>query len=385
MAVTRQFKSVEISQTIAPSLDLTFSLLKAVPFIWDDQSRQFTWSDNDGISTLLKAPANMGVEDMDSPEPLLEETILSHRQRVIDDLNWIGARYETRYPIRAYDDQLIWIEERGEKTGEGIISGVMRDVTDNLDPRQESFRPQQALPNFTYDDVLLSLQKGRLTLAYQPIIDAGTGETVHYEGLMRRVDQNGQLSSAGFLIMAAERYDLVHHIDALALTIAGAALTEHKNIKLALNVSAGTVKDKIAAKAYISTLKSLGSDASRIILELTETLALDDAERANDFAAQAKALGCEFAIDDFGAGHTTFQNLLGIEADIIKIDGSFVRDISTAREKQVFVRLIVDLAQTLGIKTVAEMVDNEADATRLKELGVDMLQGYLFGYPGAII
>jgi len=114
---------------------------------------------------------------------------------------------------------------------------------------------------------------------------------------------------------------------------------------------------------------------------IAETAALDDPATAGGFSTAVRALGCTFAIDDFGAGYTTFQNLMLIEADEIKIDGSFIRDLSVTKHKQVFVRMIVDLAQTFGVKTVAEFVTSPEDADLLTRLGVDYLQGYLFGMP----
>ena len=157
-----------------------------------------------------------------------------------------------------------------------------------------------------------------------------------------------------------------------------------QDIRLSINVSAGTVKSEKAAALYLEQLERANETAKRLTLELTETLALENTDLANQFAAKARALGCQFAIDDFGAGHTSFRHLLNVEADTIKIDGAFVRDISLHDYKQTFVRLIVDLAQTLGIKTVAEMVDNPSDARTLKFLGVDYLQGFLFGFPGSL-
>ena len=148
-------------------------------------------------------------------------------------------------------------------------------------------------------------------------------------------------------------------------------------------MSAGTVKNKDIADDYIAALRALGPDVNRVTLELTETLALEDPAMASRFSDEARSLGCEFAIDDFGAGYTTFRNLLAIEADTIKIDGKFIQNLSSSPNNQTFVRMMVDLAQTFGVKTVAEMVDNPADADLLERLGVDYLQGYMFGIPSA--
>ena len=243
-------------------------------------------------------------------------------------------------------------------------------------------RPKMAArQETTAQDVIDALNDRRISLAYQPIIDAKTHVLHHYECLMRLKTDGGDTVSAGTFIMAAERLELVHLLDRRALEIASQTLTRYPDIHLALNVSAATVKDEEAAQAYLDTLQTISPAAARITIELTETVALEDPAMASRFSVQARQLGCEFSIDDFGSGHTTFQNLMAIEADSIKIDGSFVKDLSITPHKQTFVRMMVDLAQTFSVKTVAEMVETREDAELLKRLGVDYLQGYLFGVP----
>ena len=235
----------------------------------------------------------------------------------------------------------------------------------------------------TADDILEALNSRNIRLAYQPIVDSRSRRPAHFECLLRLQRPDGQVVPAGAFIMAAEKLDLVHLLDRRALEIAGVKLKEQPDIRLALNISAATLKNDVAVAGYIAALKALGPMASRVIIELTETAALDDPATAGGFSTAVRSLGCTFAIDDFGAGYTTFQNLMVIEADEIKIDGSFIRDLSVTRHKQVFVRMIVDLAQTFGVKTVAEFVTTPEDADLLTRLGVDYLQGYLFGVPNA--
>jgi len=183
--------------------------------------------------------------------------------------------------------------------------------------------------------------------------------------------------------MEAEKLGLVDLLDRRALELASETLRQMPDVHIALNVSAGTVKNRATADAYIAALRALGPDVNRVTLELTETVALEDPAMASRFSVETRSLGCQFAVDDFGAGYTTFRNLMAIEADTIKIDGSFIQNISRIPNNQTFVRMMVDLAQTFGVKTVAEMVDNHADADLLKRLGVDYLQGYMFGIPSA--
>jgi len=235
----------------------------------------------------------------------------------------------------------------------------------------------------TADVIVAALNERRISLAYQPIIDAKTRDLHHYECLLRLRRDDGEIVSAGQFIMAAEKLDLVHLLDRRALEMAAETLRRDPSLRLALNVSAGTVKNPEAADAYLAALRGLGPMMNQVILELTETVALDDPAMASRFSVEARMMGAEFAIDDFGSGYTTFQNLMAIEADTIKIDGSFVQDLAITPHKQTFVRMMVDLAQTFSVSTVAEMVDNREDADLLTRLGVDYLQGYYFGIPSA--
>lgn len=235
----------------------------------------------------------------------------------------------------------------------------------------------------TAQDILDALNQRRIQLAYQPIIETKTSRLHHYECLLRLRREDGEVISAGRFIMAAERLGLVHLLDRRALELASETLIQEPGIHLALNVSAGTVKDETTASDYIIALKALGSRAEQVTLELTETVALDDPAKASEFSNSVRALGCGFAIDDFGSGYTTFRNLMAIEADTIKIDGTLIEGVASDQNKQTFVRMMVDLAQTFGVKTVAEMVDDRADAEILRRLGVDYLQGFMFGVPSA--
>jgi len=235
----------------------------------------------------------------------------------------------------------------------------------------------------TSQDILDALNQRRIQLAYQPIIETKSSRLHHYECLLRLRREDGEVISAGRFIMAAERLGLVHLLDRRALELASEMLKQKPGIHLALNVSAGTVKDPTSSSEYIAALKALGPHAEQITIELTETVALDDPAMASGFSNSVRSLGCSFAIDDFGSGYTTFRNLMAIEADTIKIDGTLIEGVASDPNKQTFVRMMVDLAQTFGVNTVAEMVDDRADADILRRLGVDYLQGFMFGVPSA--
>ena len=121
------------------------------------------------------------------------------------------------------------------------------------------------------------------------------------------------------------------------------------------------------------------ASAERLIIEITETAAIHDIDDTRGFVSRVKDLGCQIAIDDFGAGYTSFRNLRKLGVDIIKIDGAFVQNLMRSDDDRAFVQALIDLAKRLGLKTVAEWVQDEASAQLLAEWGCDYLQGALIG------
>ncbi|MGV6801406.1 MAG: EAL domain-containing protein [bacterium] len=231
------------------------------------------------------------------------------------------------------------------------------------------------------DVILTALNERRVVLAYQPIVGDVAEDIQKYECLIRMQGEDGREVPAPDFVPAAERLGLVHLLDRRVLELAILTLKENQDIKLNVNVSWETVKDPVSAQGYVSHLRANSDVADRVTVELTETQVVDAIEASIEFVTEIKELGCDFAIDDFGAGYTSFRNLKALDIDVLKIDGSFVTGVSSSRENQLFVRTLLDLARNFGMKTVAEWVDNEADAVLLKGLGVDFLQGYFIGKP----
>lgn len=231
------------------------------------------------------------------------------------------------------------------------------------------------------DVILTALNERRVRMAFQPIVtDIGEVPT-KYECLIRMVAEDGQNIPAPEFIPVAERLGLVHLLDRRVLELAINTLTQIPNIRLNVNVSMETVKDPVWAEGYLSLMRARENLSRRITVELTETQVIDAIDASIEFVAELKKLGASFAIDDFGAGYTSFRNLKALDIDVLKIDGSFVTGVASSRDNQLFVRTLLDLARNFGMETVAEWVDNEADAMLLKGLGVDYLQGYLLGKP----
>ena len=228
-----------------------------------------------------------------------------------------------------------------------------------------------------------AITDNRLSLAFQPIVSTADQSLHHFEALLRIKAETGHSVSAFSFIVQAEDNDDIHELDRHVLNMAAAYLHQDANLHLGINVSAGTVGNEAHSASYVQALSDLGDLTKRLTLELTETLAVDDPDLAKQFSANVRALGCQFAVDDFASGHTSFRNLLAVEADAIKMDGSLVRGVALDENKQAFIRVMVDLAETFNVETVAEMVEDRADVEVLTRLGVTYLQGYYFGKPSS--
>lgn len=229
--------------------------------------------------------------------------------------------------------------------------------------------------------ILTALNERRVLLAFQPIVADLDEVPKKFECLIRMRGEDGSEIPAPEFIPSAERLGLVHLLDRRVLELAINTLSICPDIHLNVNISMETVKDFVWAEGYLALLRANESLANRITVELTETQIIDAIDATIEFVSELKQLGCSFGIDDFGAGYTSFRNLKAMDIDTLKIDGSFVTGVSSSRENQLFVRTLLDLARNFGMQTVAEWVDNEADAILLKGLGVDYLQGFLLGKP----
>jgi diguanylate cyclase (GGDEF)-like protein len=231
------------------------------------------------------------------------------------------------------------------------------------------------------DDVVTALREGRLVLAYQPIIGATSRAISHYESLLRMRNRDGSIVTAGHFIPAAEQLGVVQLADRFALESVIAELEAHRGVALAVNVSGTTASDPAWLQSFIDYVRAHRAVAGRLIVELTETAALHHFEENAQFVSQLRDMGVRVAIDDFGAGYTSFRNLQMMHVDTVKIDGSYVKDLSISPENQVFVRTLVGLAKNFNMKTVAEWVGSDEDAALLESLGVDYFQGFFFGEP----
>ena len=245
-------------------------------------------------------------------------------------------------------------------------------------PQRESLRKRTVSIG---DQIVNALAEDRVVLAYQPIVDANSNEAVAHECLVRIMRPEGTVIAAGDFVPVAEQLGLVRRLDRRVLELTVAALMKHRGARLSLNVSGMTASDRPTLEAFVAYIENHADVAPRLIVELTETAALIDIEESMRFVSRVRALGAKVAIDDFGAGYTSFRNLQSLRVDMVKVDGSFVKGLAESRDNQIFVRTLVDLAKNFELETVAEWVSEAQEADILRGYGVDLLQGFYFGKP----
>ena len=192
---------------------------------------------------------------------------------------------------------------------------------------------------------------------------------------IRRAD--GSLISANDVIPVAERLGLVRLLDHRVLELVVDEMVAAPTLRTSLNVSAASTTDPDWWSGLSSLLRAHPGVAERLIVEMTESAAVQDIDETRGFVERVKDLGCRIAIDDFGAGYTSFRNLRKLGVDIVKIDGAFVHDMMRSEDDSAFVRTLIDLARRLKLTTVAEWVQDEEAARTLHAWGCDYLQGAL--------
>jgi diguanylate cyclase (GGDEF)-like protein len=229
------------------------------------------------------------------------------------------------------------------------------------------------------DETLSALKEGRIFIVHEPIVEIGSRKPAFYECLMRIKRADGSLLAVNEFIPWAERLGLVHLLDHRVLDLVATAMIASPGLNASVNISAASTGNPDWWAALAAMLRAHPGIGARLTLEITETAAIQDIDHTRGFVARVKDLGCRIAIDDFGAGFTSFRNLRKLGVDLVKIDGAFVKNLKQSQDDRAFVHTLIDLARRLGIKTVAEWVQDEAAAAMLAEWGCDYLQGALIG------
>jgi len=227
-----------------------------------------------------------------------------------------------------------------------------------------------------------AIARNDVMLAYQPIMQArGPGKVAFYEGLIRVLDATGRVIPAREFIDVVETQELGRQIDTCALEAGLKALNQVSDLRLSINMSARSIGYPAWREALDRGLASNASIAERLILEITESSAMTVPDLVTVFMADLHRKGISFALDDFGAGFTSFRYLRDFYFDILKIDGQFIRDVATDTDNQVLAQALITIGQQFDMYTVAESVETQEDADFLTACGVDCLQGYLYAAP----
>jgi diguanylate cyclase (GGDEF)-like protein/PAS domain S-box-containing protein len=232
-----------------------------------------------------------------------------------------------------------------------------------------------------YSRITEGLLQGRFELFYQPIIDLKRNRVFCSEALLRYRAADGRIHLPGEFLPAAERFRLMQQLDSYVLGRALAMLQEHPERCVSVNLSGQSVSDPEMHACIRKRLAESGVDPKRLIFEITETVFITNLSQARRLVEELRAIGCGFALDDFGSGFSSFSYLRSLPVNIVKIYGGFVKRIASDSVDLALLRSIHETAHLLGKETVAEFVNSEKTCTLLKQIGVDYGQGFYLGRP----
>jgi diguanylate cyclase (GGDEF)-like protein len=284
------------------------------------------------------------------------------------------------------------------------VSRILNDARDTMHRAKERGRNQVVVfeedqaaassyvqeKNRLKKDLEQAVATDRFVLRAQPIVQteiaSGTNADLHYELLLGLTNKDGSLSSPDEFIISAERYGFMTLVDRWVVREAFSWISQLMDAQkvvpsLSINLSGTSVTDDSFMDYLFEQISEFGVGTSRICFEITETGTISNLVKAADFVRAFRNIGCKFSIDDFGTGLASHNYLRELPVDFVKIDGSFVTNIHKNRNDYAIARSINDLAHFLGQETIAESVENDDIVVKLREIGVDYLQGWGVGRP----
>lgn len=239
-----------------------------------------------------------------------------------------------------------------------------------------------------YNRIAQALEQDLFQIHFQGVYETAHNRLIHLEILVRMQDANepDNLIMPGQFIPIAEKNGQIVNIDRWIIKRSIELLNQHPDIPpVAINISGRTFDDPAIPNFIRGLLSEFNVNPERLIIELTETAAVSDIQDAQRFIEAVHQAGCRVCLDDFGSGFSTFGYLKYLGVEILKIDGLFIRDLPNNRDNQLFVKAMVEVARGLGKITVAEFVEDAATLEMVKNLSIDLAQGYYLGRPGADI
>jgi diguanylate cyclase (GGDEF)-like protein/PAS domain S-box-containing protein len=305
------------------------------------------------------------------------------RELAVSLLHAVRSR-ETRVPVTASAGIAVFDIGPAQDPRDALVAAdiALYEAKEGGRDRVATFTGQQGQRLTWVGRVRRAIEEERLVLHSQPIVDLTTGEAAGEELLVRMLDESGEIVSPAAFLPTAEHFGLIRDIDrwvvarALELTAAGRSVS--------VNLSARSVADPGLTEAVERGLRDAGTDPSRLVFEITETAAAADMEEVRAFAERVQRIGCGLALDDFGTGFGSFIYLKHLPVRELKIDMEFVRHIDTSPADRRLVQSIVLIARGLGVRTVAEGVEDAATLRLLREYGVDRAQGWHLGAPAPV-
>ena len=286
-----------------------------------------------------------------------------------------------------------------DKTRERDVAELMSESETAMGTAKSEGRNRIARYNRDADDRLIhsgarttmrsqiqqALERDCFELYLQPVVSLSPETQERYEVLLRMRGDDGTLIAPGIFLPVAERSRQINEIDHWvinrAIDLLGACRREGRDISLEVNLSGRSIGDESIAELVDRRLGAEGIDPERLIIEITETAAVENIEQAKEFGLRLMNLGCKFALDDFGAGFGSFYYLKHLPFDFLKIDGEFVKGCTDSRTDQLVIQSCVQLAKGLGKETIAEFVEDDSILNLVRALGVDHAQGYGLGRP----
>lgn len=284
------------------------------------------------------------------------------------------SRADFGLPEAGLPGPLGWQPARGAAEAEPAVAALVPDSP--LD-QAVTLRDRDIVATVTQ-----AVRQRNVMLAFQPVVQGQRPDRIAFhEGLIRIQDATGRPIPARDFITTVETSGLGRQIDCLALELGLRALATDPGLRLSVNMSARSIGFPAWQRTLQAGLAPDPSLAERLILEITETSAMVVPDLVTSFMREQQARGISFALDDFGAGYTSFRYLREFTFDLVKIDGQFIRGIATSPDNQVLTEALLTIARQFDMFTVAEEVESAADVAWLQAAGIDCMQGYFYGAP----
>jgi len=320
----------------------------------DSWERVLGWSRDELMATVF-----IDLVHPDDVERTLAATVSGgRRQRELFD-------FENRYRTREGDYR--WLSWHGYSDGATWVVAAA-DITDD---------------KLLGDDFERAIAERRLLAYGQPIMDWRSGEIVQHELLARlRAPGNGRVYTAREFLPQAEQSGAIGLIDRW-MTMRGLELAESGR-SVAINLSARSLADPELMEELIEAVEARRHGAERVVFEITESVALSNVDAAREIAERLGRLGCGIALDDFGTGFGSLTHLRELPVQVVKIDARFVAGMATEPADRALVQGVASMARALGMRTVAEGIEDRTTYGLARDCEVDLVQGYLVGAPGPL-